>query len=34
MMKTGTMPPYPLPSIAPSAQKAVLEWIRRGAPEK
>lgn len=33
MMQTGSMPPYPLPTVAPSMQKAVLEWIRRGAPE-
>ena len=33
MLQTGGMPPYPFPSISPSMQKAVLEWIRRGAPE-
>jgi hypothetical protein len=33
MMQSGSMPPYPLPTISPSMQKAVLEWIRRGAPE-
>lgn len=33
MLQTGSMPPYPLPTISPSMQKAVLEWIRRGAPE-
>lgn len=34
MMKTGAMPPYPLPAVSPSAQRAVLEWIRLGAKEK
>lgn len=33
MIHTGSMPPYPLPLIHPSTQNALLEWIRRGAPE-
>ncbi|MFM2169892.1 MAG: hypothetical protein RI957_121 [Verrucomicrobiota bacterium] len=32
MIQSGSMPPYPLPSLSPSLQKAVLEWIQRGAP--
>lgn len=34
MLRTGTMPPYPLPTVSASVQEAVLAWIRRGAPEK
>ncbi|MGA0845318.1 MAG: hypothetical protein ACO3RV_02165 [Luteolibacter sp.] len=33
MVHTGSMPPYPLPSIPPLLKKALLEWIREGAPE-
>lgn len=33
MIQTGSMPPYPLPTVSPTMQKAVLDWIRRGAPE-
>lgn len=33
MIHSQSMPPYPLPSVAPSMQQAVLEWIRKGAPE-
>lgn len=33
MMQSGSMPPYPLPSISPSMQRAVMEWIQRGAPK-
>jgi hypothetical protein len=33
MVHTGSMPPYPLPSIPPGLRDALLEWIRRGAPE-
>ena len=32
MVHTGSMPPYPLPSIPPGLRDALLEWIRRGAP--
>ncbi|MFY7818369.1 MAG: hypothetical protein ACOVRB_08400 [Akkermansiaceae bacterium] len=32
MIQSGSMPPYPLPSISPSMQRAVMEWIQRGAP--
>ncbi len=33
MIHTGSMPPYPMPSIPPNLQKAVREWIRNGATE-
>ena len=33
MIQSGSMPPYPLPSISPSMQRAVTEWIQRGAPK-
>lgn len=33
MIRTGSMPPYPMPSIPPNLQKAVREWIRNGATE-
>ena len=33
MLQTSSMPPYPLPTVSRSMQQAVLEWIRRGAPE-
>lgn len=33
MIRTGSMPPYPMPSIPPNLQKAVREWIRNGAAE-
>jgi hypothetical protein len=33
MVHTGSMPPYPLPVIPPGLRDALLEWIRRGAPE-
>jgi hypothetical protein len=33
MMGTNSMPPYPMPTVAPSVQMAVLMWIRSGAPE-
>lgn len=33
MIHTGSMPPYPMPSIPPNMLKAVREWILDGAPE-
>jgi hypothetical protein len=33
MMGTKSMPPYPLPTVAPGVQEAVLMWIKNGAPE-
>lgn len=33
MITTKSMPPYPLPSVAPSVQAAILDWIQSGAPE-
>ncbi len=33
MIQSGSMPPYPLPGISPSMQRAVMEWIQRGAPK-
>lgn len=33
MIGTKSMPPYPLPTVAPGMQQAVLDWIKAGAPE-
>jgi hypothetical protein len=33
MVHTGSMPPYPLPLIPGGLKGALLEWIRKGAPE-
>lgn len=33
MIGTKSMPPYPLPTVAPGMQQLVLEWIKAGAPE-
>ena len=33
MIGTQSMPPYPLPSVSPTMQQAVLEWIEKGARE-
>ena len=32
LMRTKSMPPYPLPSVPAATSDAVLEWIKRGAP--
>ncbi len=34
MVSTKSMPPYPMPTVAPEMEKALLEWIVKGAPEK
>jgi uncharacterized membrane protein len=34
MVATKSMPPYPMPTVAPEVQQALLEWIAKGAPEK
>ena len=34
MMQTGSMPPFPLPTVAPGMRAAVLQWIRNGANRK
>lgn len=34
MVSTKSMPPYPMPTVAPAMQQALLEWIAKGAPEK
>jgi uncharacterized membrane protein len=34
MLATESMPPYPLPTVAPEMKRAVMEWIKMGAPEK
>jgi hypothetical protein len=34
MLTTDSMPPYPLPTVAPEMKRAVMEWIKMGAPEK
>jgi hypothetical protein len=33
MLTTDSMPPYPLPTVAPEMKRAVLEWIQMGAPK-
>lgn len=33
MMGSGSMPPYPMPTVPPEMQKALLEWIEAGAPQ-
>jgi hypothetical protein len=33
MLTTDSMPPYPLPIVAPGMKRAVLEWIQMGAPK-
>ncbi|MEI6714373.1 MAG: hypothetical protein WCO60_11520 [Verrucomicrobiota bacterium] len=33
MVATRSMPPYPLPTVAPETMKALLEWIKAGAPK-
>ena len=33
MLSTQSMPPYPMPTVHPTLQQAVLEWIKKGAPE-
>ncbi|NWK54842.1 hypothetical protein HW115_04430 [Verrucomicrobiaceae bacterium N1E253] len=33
MLKTGSMPPFPMPTVAPEMQKALETWIQNGAPE-
>lgn len=33
MIHSQSMPPYPLPTVSPSMQQAVLDWISKGAPE-
>lgn len=31
MIMSNSMPPFPLPTVAPGVQKAIAEWVRRGA---
>ena len=33
MVSTHSMPPYPLPTVHPKMQVALLEWIKAGAPK-
>lgn len=33
MLSTGSMPPYPLPEVAPAMREAITEWIKAGAPK-
>ena len=33
MISTGSMPPYPMPTVAPEMQKALELWIKKGAPK-
>jgi len=33
MIQSESMPPFPLPTVAPKMKAAVLQWIREGAPE-
>ncbi len=33
MVTTGSMPPYPLPAVAPGMRQAVIDWIKAGAPQ-
>lgn len=33
MTESGSMPPYPMPTVHPEMQKALREWINMGAPE-
>ena len=33
MMKTGSMPPYPMPTVPKEMQNALQQWIEKGAPE-
>ena len=33
MIQSESMPPFPLPTVAPEMKAAVLQWIREGAPE-
>jgi hypothetical protein len=33
MIHTNSMPPFPLPLVAPSMREAILEWIKAGAKE-
>ncbi len=33
MIQSESMPPFPLPTVAPEMKEAVLQWIREGAPE-
>jgi hypothetical protein len=34
MLKTSTMPPYPLPLLDPSTIEALEQWIKMGAPKE
>jgi hypothetical protein len=34
MLKTNTMPPYPLPVLDPSTIEALEQWIKMGAPKE
>ena len=33
MLKTQSMPPFPLPTVSEKMQEAVLKWIEKGAPK-
>lgn len=33
MVNTGSMPPFPMPTVDPKMQKALEEWIKMGAPK-
>lgn len=33
MLESGSMPPLPMPSVAPEMKKALLEWLEMGAPK-
>ena len=33
MVTTGSIPPYPLPAVAPGMHQAVIDWIKAGAPQ-
>jgi hypothetical protein len=33
MIQSESMPPFPMPTVAPEMKAAVLQWIREGAPE-
>ena len=34
MVNTGSMPPFPMPTLDPKMQKALEEWIKMGAPKE
>ncbi|MGC4015369.1 MAG: hypothetical protein QM755_12765 [Luteolibacter sp.] len=33
MISTSSMPPYPLAEVSPGMRRAIIEWIKAGAPE-